>query len=296
MLQAPTFPAPAHVLRKPLFVIDVQHGLCNRLRALASAAVLAEVSGRQLVVVWRTDAHCGARAGDLLHLGLPVIEDGTADQLRERDARVYNYMEIEPGARFGEPVRTEGAREIYVRSAYVLESPQADARAETAFLRALRPAGPVLDLVATQPGPFDLAVHIRMATGPEFDHLAHESPANWPEERHRELTEWRQNSHVRHFVARLDALVAERAATRIFAAADLAASYAILTERYGDRLHVLPRDLYDRSPRQMQFALADLILLTRAPHFLASAGSSFSDMAQRLARPGRKLERSGMEF
>ena len=296
MLQFSALSAPARVHRKPLLVIDVQHGLCNRLRALASAAVIAEASGRQLVVVWRCDAHCGARAGDLLHLALPVIEDGATDLLRDRAARHYNYMEIEPGAKFGQPIRTDGPEDVYIRSAYVLVSPQADQRAETAFLRTLRPSGSVLDLVHAQPGPFDLTLHIRMATGPEFDHLPHESPANWPEGRHQELIEWRQNSNVRHFMARLDALVAAGQATRVFAAADLPASYALLAERYGDRVRMLQRDLYDRSPRQMQYALADLILLTRAPLFMASTGSSFSDLAQRLARPGRRVERSGVEF
>ena len=97
-------------------------------------------------------------------------------------------------------------------------------------------------------------------------------------------------------MARLDALVAEGAVQRVFAAADLAATYAVLTERFRQKLQFLPRTLYDRSPVQMQYALADLILLTRAPRFLASTGSSFSDMAQRLARPGRKMERSGTDF
>ena len=248
------------------------------------------------MVVWNTDAHCGARAGDLLHLALPVVEDGSTDLLRDRAARHYTYMEIEPGAQFGESIRTDGPEDVYVRSAYVLVSPHADQRAETAFLRALRPSAPVLDLVRSLPGPFDLTLHIRMATGPEFDHLPHESPANWPEDRHRELVEWRQDSNVRHFVARLDALVAAGLVDRIFAAADLAASYAVMAERYGGRVQMLQRDLYDRSPRQLQYALADLILLTRAPLFLASTGSSFSDLAQRLARPGRKVERSGVEF
>ena len=296
MLQTPALSTPTVANFKPLLVIDVQHGLCNRLRALASAAVIAEAMGRQLVVVWRTDAHCQARADDLLRLGMPVVEDHVGDLLRERAGQVYNYMEIEPDAQFGEPIQADGPGDVYIRSAYVLVSPQADSLAETAYLRALLPSEIVLDLVRSQPGPFDLALHVRMATGPGYDHLPQESPANWPEDRHRELTQWRQDSHVRQFIARLDALVALGDADRIFAAADLASTYALLTDRYGDRVKMLKRDLYDRSPRQMQYALADLILLTRAPLFLASSGSSFSDMAQRLARPGRQAERSGVDF
>lgn len=279
-------------------IVDVQHGLCNRLRALASAAQIAEAAGRDLVVVWTQDAHCGARAGDLLHLDWPVIEDAAvAARLRAGAARAWNYMEIEPGSAFNAPILDEAVGgDVYVRSAYALVSRWSDPRRASAILRGLRPVPAVLDLVGQVARPFDVALHVRMATGPAFDHLAWEAPANWPEERHRELTEWRKKSDVARFVAVLDRLVDEGSAGRIFAAADLAASYAVLTERYGPRLVHLRRDLFDRSARQMQYALADLILLTAAPLFLASGWSSFSDTAQRLARPGRRVMTSGVDF
>ena len=110
------------------------------------------------------------------------------------------------------------------------------------------------------------------------------------------MTEWRQKSDVSRFVAALDRLLADRTEQSIFVAADLAATYAALTERFGTRIHYLKRDLYDRSARQMQYALADLILLTAAPMFLASTWSSFSEVAQRLARPGRLVWQSGADF
>jgi hypothetical protein len=291
--------APGLATARPRLYIDVQHGLCNRLRALASAAVIAEAVGRQLVVIWRPDAHCRARAGDLLRLPWPVIEDGAAEVMRARSVREWNYMEVEPGAKFDEPVLAETAApagDVYVRSAYVLVSPHRSGPAEARVLRALRPAEAVLDLVQRVARPSAVAVHVRMATGPGFDHLAHEAPTNWPAARHRELTEWRQASAVDRFIAALDRLVAEGGAETIFAAADLAETYAALAGRYGARLRWLSRDLYDRSTLQLQYALADLILLTAAPLFLASSGSSFSDTAQRLARPGRKMRRSGLDF
>lgn len=291
--------APPHHVRHPWLVVDVQHGLCNRLRALASAAVIAQASGHRLVVAWQRDAHCEAGAADLLHLPWPVIEDPSEVALfRARAGRVWNYMEIEDGAAFNEPV-TPGdlaGRNAYLRSAYVLAGPLADHDAETQVLRDLRPVAAVRDMVRSLPGPFDVALHVRMGTGPAFDHLAYEGPQNWPADRHAELTEWRQKSDVARFVAVLDRMVAAGEAGRIFAAADLPATYAVLAERYGARLHFLARDLYDRSPRQLQYALADLILLTRAPVFLASHFSSFSDVAQRLARPGRRMLSSGLDF
>ncbi len=95
---------------------------------------------------------------------------------------------------------------------------------------------------------------------------------------------------------RLDQLIAAGRAETIFLAADLPETYAQFAERYGDRLAWLPRDQFDRSARQLQYALADLLLLTAADLLLASTWSSFSEVAQRLARPGRPINHSGRDF
>lgn len=281
---------------RPRLFVDVQHGLCNRLRAMASGAALAQASGRELVVIWRPDHHCAGRISDILNYTGTVIEDDTADLCRRFARRVYNYMEIEPGAQFEEPLMVlEDQGDIYVRSAYTLTSPQQDFAAEQRFLRALMPSQAVQDLVAQVPHPSDLALHIRTGTGPGFDHLSYESPDNWPAHRHDELIYWRGQSQPEAFVRQLDHLLGQGAET-FFLAADQPQSYQIFARRYGARMRYLPRDLYDRSARQLQYALADLILLTQADHMLASTWSSFSDLAQRLARPGRSLSCSGKDF
>lgn len=292
--------SPPHVTVRPYLYIDAQHGLGNRLRAIASAAAIAQATGRKLVVIWVPDHHCAAQFEDVVSFDGPVLNTPEAAALmRERAATVYNYMEIEAGARFQEPILADPTPlpgDVYVRSAYTLTSPHADRRFEDRFLRNLQPVDAVRALVAGVAHPSQVAVHIRMATGPAFDHLAHESPANWPEERHRELLAWRRRSHVDRFIARLDRLAAEQGRLTIFAAADLAETYALLGERYGEALRFLPRTLFDRSALQVQTAMADMILLTAAPLFLASGWSSFSDVAQRIAPPGRRCEQSGQDF
>lgn len=280
--------------------IDVQHGLANRLRAIASAVVIARRTGLRPVVIWVPDHHCEAPVSALLDLDLPVIEDrAVADRLRAACVRDYNYMEIEPGSDFGAAVLDgplPDAGDVYVRSAYTLVSPHTDAAAEAAVLRALRPRPAVRALLDSVPHPSDLAAHVRMGTGPAFDAMPWESPANWPAERHRELTEWREKSHVDRFIARIDRHLAEAPQATLFVAADLENTYDSLQDRYGARLRRLPRPDYDRSARQVQYALADLMLLAAAPLFLASHWSAFSDVAQRIARPGRRIERSGIDF
>lgn len=281
---------PAHLF------IDTQHGLCNRLRAMASAGVIAKATGRQLVVVWRPDHHCQARLADLLEYPGPVIETDDADRFRARAARVYNYMEIEAGSDHGAAVlEDDPGGDVFIRSAYALTSRLTSMAQEQAFLRHLIPSQPVWDLVQSVPRPSDVAAHIRMATGPDFEHLSFEASANWPAARHRELTEWRSKSDVSRFVERLGQAF-DQGARHAFVAADLAATYCALSDAFGPRIRFLPRDSYDRSPRQLQYALADLMLLTAAPLLLASHWSSFSDVAQRLSRPFHRVERSGIDF
>lgn len=283
---------------RPRLFIDVQHGLANRMRAWASAAVIAERTGRQLVLVWRPDAHCQARVVDLFDYDGPVIEDASANLFRKRSSLFVTLMEIEPGGRvFAQLVLPDPeAGDVYIRSAYVIASPYRDASAERRFLRALRPAEAVRARVASVTHPSTVAAHIRMATGPGFDHLPHEAPDNWPAERHEELAAWRHKSHVQRFIPRLDRVFADDPRATIFIAADLPETYELLAARYGPQLRWQARSLYGREAMQIQSALADVLLLARADLFLSSTWSSFSDMAQILAPAGRPLERSGFDF
>lgn len=288
------------VLRgRPRLFIDAQHGLANRMRTIASADSIARRTGRDLVVIWRPDHHCACRMSDLFDFAGPVIADHRADWCRAQAEAVYNYMEVEPGARFRAPILADTDRvpgDIYIRSAYTLNSPHRRHEDEQIFLRSLVPVQPVLDFMAQVAQPSRLAVHIRMSGGPGYDHLSYEAPANWPAHRHEELMSWRRKSQADRFMARVDTLLEAGRADTIFLAADLLETYTRFTERYGDRMRALRRDLNDRSRRQLQYALADMLLLTAAEHFLASTWSSFSDMAQRLRTPTRPTEHSGLDF
>lgn len=297
MSRAKDLSAPSMIRSLDHLFIDVQHGLCNRLRAMASAGAIAEATGRQLVVVWRPDDHCEARLSDLLRYHGPVLEDEAADHFRSHAVHQYNYMEIEDGARHGEAILAgeDTSGDVFIRSAYSLVSPHLTMAQEQAFLRALVPAPEVAELVAGVNHPSDIAVHIRMATGPAFEHLPYESSKNWPQAQHDELVHWRKKSDVSKFIARLEQLF-DKGARTAFVAADLSATYAALLDRFGSRIRYLPRDRFDRSAVQLQYALADLMLLTAAPVMLASHWSSFSDLAQRLARPFRTVEKSGIDF
>lgn len=48
-----------------LLIVDVRHGLGNRLRAYLSARACARRAGRRLVLVWRPDEHLRVRFEEL---------------------------------------------------------------------------------------------------------------------------------------------------------------------------------------------------------------------------------------
>ena len=129
-------------------VVEVQHGLSNRLRALASALAVAAELKLHLKVIWLPDHHCQARFSDLFRLpyevGQPLLskdvhpivrtlqqlrpqlvwEDSTyspaAHLLSTERFDVYNYMEQEGGkkdARIPAPVKEKS---LYIKSAYRL--------------------------------------------------------------------------------------------------------------------------------------------------------------------------------
>lgn len=287
--------APTVSTRRAKIFIDGQHGLGNRMRAIGSAAAIAEKTDRELVIVWHPDAHCECRFSDLFDYKGAVIEEAFVDSAKELGCDVYNYMEVEPGAEKDAEIRL-GDRDIYARSAYVLNNPHSSWEAENRFLRGLRPVQAVRDMVASVRTPNDVSAHVRMVGGTEYEHLAFEATDNWTEEGHMLTDYWRKKSHFRHFIKRLDTLIAEGRAGRIFLAADKPETYEEFKGCFGDRVAMLEREVYDRSAEQLRYALADVLLLGSAPLLLGSSWSSFSELAMRLSPRKMEIEMSGKDF
>ena len=88
--------SPVVFSTKPKFFIDAQHGLGNRLRAIGSAAAIADHQGYELVIVWEPDEHCNCYFHDLFDYSGAVI-DSSFKTINEDNMSVYNYMEIEGG-------------------------------------------------------------------------------------------------------------------------------------------------------------------------------------------------------
>ncbi|SDY83771.1 glycosyltransferase [Citreimonas salinaria] len=293
---APRLAAPHLAPARPRLFIDAQHGLGNRMRAIGSAAAIAEATGRELVIVWDPDHHCQARLADLFHHLGAIVEESFVAEAAGMGCAVYNYMEIEPGAHKDAALDLSHGGDIYARSAYALNAAPSHWAAENRFLHTLRPTEPVQALVDGAGGPFDVSLHVRMVGAPGTDTASYDRAENWTGEGHAAINHWREQSHYSRFMKRLDALIAAGAADRVFLAADAPETYAAFAETYGDRVRRLERTAYDRSTAQLVHALADAILLGRAPLLLGSTWSSFSELAMRLSRQDIKSEMSGTDF
>jgi len=60
---------------KQIFYVEVVNGLGNRLRTLASAAVIAKSTNRKLIIIWIPSHHCEAKFNDLFDSEFEIIED-----------------------------------------------------------------------------------------------------------------------------------------------------------------------------------------------------------------------------
>ena len=287
---------PKIVSSRPRLFIDAQHGLGNRMRAIGSAAAIAEATERELVIVWETDHHCQGRMSDLFDYKGAVIEEAFVQDAWGRGALVYNYMEIEDGAKKDAPLDLSWGGDIYARAAYVLNAEPSTWESENRFLRALTPVDAVRDLVASVRTPNDVSAHVRMVGAPGSDSASYDRAENWTADGHAAINHWREKSHYSNFMARLDALIAKDDTAQIFVAADKSETYEAFTQAYGDQVTYLRRELYDRSAVQLQYALADVLLLGKASLLMGSNWSSFTELAIRLSPGPIKYEKSGVDF
>ena len=294
--QSPRYRPPQFLLPKAKVFIDVQHGLGNRLRALASAACIAQAMDKELILVWQPDHHCQARINDLFDYQGIVEENSFVNEAYSTCEKVYNYMPSEaPGGKDQEiDLSLQGS--IYLRSAFVLNSKATDLAKENQILQSLEPIPFIQGLVAAVRHPNSVSAHVRMAGGKNYEHLPYERVENWTPKDHELIAHWREKSQPSRFEAYLDHLIARGEAATIFLAADLVETYEIFKRKYGHRITYLPRQVNDRSVQQLQYALADALLLSKASMFLGSSWSSFSELAIRLGQTGLKTKMSGVDF
>lgn len=271
--------------------IDVRHGLGNRLRAMASAAIIAKNTERELRIIWVPDEHCEASFSDLFDTNLTVISKPlSADEFR--GMHFIDYM----GNDKGQIINVSKSDGLLIRSAFSLNSPMTSWHEENDFLRSLSISPQVEGLIGDIRTDGCVGVHVRMQGSAGTDINSFDCPSNWSSIDHQKIVSWRNKSHYSNFVRKLQEERAKAGPFRLFLAADLPEVYDAFSEAFGDDVTFLQRNCYDRSSKQVQYALADLYLLSKCQQLYGSNWSSFTEIAHRLSSSISVVELSGVDF
>ena len=281
--------------RSKLF-IDAQHGLGNRLRAIGSAAAIAESEGYELVIVWEPDEHCNCYFHDLFEYDGLVLDSSASKKINDANMVFYNYMEVEGGTK-NAPIKFVNNKSIYIRSAFTLVHDSSNWSAENKFIQTLKPVERVRELVHSVLHPNDVSVHIRMGEKSAAGIPSYEkSDDNWSLSDQALIDNWRSKSNFKMFFDFLDSLVFQNPSLSIFIACDNEQAYAEMLKKYGSRIRYLQRSCFDRSTSQIQYALSDAILLSKSPLLLGSNWSSFTELARRFATKNLQTMLAGVDF
>ncbi len=281
----------AHTARKPRLVIDAQHGLGNRLRAITSAYAFSTVHDRELVIRWVRDEHCDCSFESLFQFDGEVESDSSSNS---ENALTLDLMNKAFRDSFSPDTLARTSRDVIIQSAYKFTHGQPYHKIEREFLHTLKPSVDVQSLIDSVRSPNDVSAHIRMNGGASTDPHG-DVAGDWSKIEDEIARRARSRSHYGYFFKRLDELLGNSEKSTIFLASDNSETYDAFSSKYGDRVAFLSRAVFDRSEEQLKYALADMILLSRAPILLGSSWSSFTEVAHSLAR-NQRLEMSGKHF
>lgn len=277
---------------KKLYV-HPQHGLANRLRAVASAWLLAEKANLDLVIIWEKDMHCNASFKELFKTPLVVID--SLNSINIDNCIIYNYMDDEEGSEKDKYIEHNIDKDIYVKSAYVLNHKYATWKDENIFLRKLvQVQDDIQAIINTYDVKDRIGVHIRQGGGKGHDTSAWNRPENWSQKGQDEMYYWREQSKPAVFIKKMHVILEKNPEATFYLATDEPESYTLMDEHFHDKLMYVTREVFDRSTEQQKFALIDIILLSKTKRMLGSNWSSFSEIANRIG--GMPYEKSGIDF
>lgn len=285
--------------KRKIIAINLKHGLCNRLRALASAKVLSESTHRWLRVISIRDMHFNADLGEMLNLTASNLFDVwnffDDSEINAQTFVTYDYMRKNTTVQetLNLEIDVKNTKHIYISSAYVINHPLISYRTLQGALRSLVPTANVHGIMklyerAVRPSTARFAqigVHLRSL--PPATELIGLSKAAYPTWGWEGLTEQRQiSSNVTRYASELEKYADDSV---VFVASDNPNSLAAFRSAMSNsskRIVSIKSScatVSARSRRCMEFAFADLLILAQSSVILGSGWSSFTDIAGRLA-------------
>lgn len=267
----------------------------NRLRSLASAAVISAKTKRHLRVIWKSDNHCSADFYDLFDKNqtFDVYNSIDKKELSNKNIQIYNYMEPEVGAKKYVNIEHNTDKHIYVKSAYILSSKLVQESQISEFLRNLVPSAPVRKIIDSFP---DMSRCIGV-------HIRNKSPKNeiklnkneYPTDGWNDLMKYRKAAKAEVFISEMEAIMTKDPDTCFFVSGDNEASKTSIQKAFEtSHVWVLEGSCDDRTVNCLHKALAELYILGRTKRILGSFWSSYSEVAGLLV--GKRPIYAGKDF
>lgn len=296
-------------LAQRILFAHVQHGLGNRLRALASAMAFAKNTDRVLVIVWETDAHISAKFTDLFETEIPVIAKfkpswpfANHEKFDKawRMVRGYNYQEIEgKGAVKDAYISDYENKHIYFKSSCIMNTDikLSNWELDNDMLRSLQPAKFILDAVDDLQLRFNLTkrvgIHVRDRTlNRDIDHV--NFTTEYGDRASSTMDYWRRKSSHKVFAAEMRKLVQGDPSTTFYVATDTVQVLQYFVKEFPGRIVYTHRDCDGRDGYCVRFALIDILALSKTKMLYGSNWSSFTEAAERFG--GLKAKLAGQDF
>ena len=296
---------------RPKFIIEPLNGLGNRVRALASGAVIAATLNYNLIINWIPDEHCQCKFGDLfVDTDFIVVSTHIKDDRVRYPVAVRSCDETEEQAVDSLLAKDEKEhKDIHIASASVIKCKETSWSLEKKWIRAnLHPVHRIVCEVERYErffaGGLPIGVHIRMGQDPKVSPF--ERTDGWDPEKKVALEANRKSSNYSYFMEEIEKIWRARPNQRFVLCADNPDIYLAFTKRYKSRIDpgeggpgifFTDKSQWDRSASQLSNALVDIILLSKCSGLLGSPWSSFTELASRLTEvPGYKVRLAGTDF
>ncbi|EME29338.1 glycosyltransferase [Galdieria sulphuraria] len=283
-----------------LFVIHVQHGLGNRLRALASALAYVELIPHIPILIWECDHHMGAKWEDLFedlsNVVISPVEDESLLKNPFGNFFVIDYMKVTTRQRYPLPLEYTISQHIYWKSAYLLhvvgyQSAQIIRRfhylVKSQFSK-LIPIQPLKQVILENcPREPFIGFHIRQRLLHEEKFVTKNPQLEYGYFSARIIDKYRSKNRVAYFCTTASTLLSLYPSISIYTAADSYLSYEQLFHCVQNKIAVDHRRLLplsistceNRSRLCIQKALVDLYCLSQSNLLFGSLWSSFTEVA-----------------
>jgi hypothetical protein len=299
--------------QKKRLYIDVQNGIGNRLRALASAYILAKESNRELVVIWLPNNHCDCKFTDLFKInfvlhGIKIVQNLDDFGVLNININIKNTEIIHIGednnidvydysVKKNMYIDLNTNKDIFIRSACILNNEKTNWYKECTFLRTLEIHEELAKKLFQHSLDFSIysliGVHIRM--GQNMSTYDYEKIDHYSETAKESITKWRSKSHWKNFAEYMKILIKSTPEQKFFVSCDNKDTYLELLKEFPiGTIYYLNRDVDDRSLEQIKYALLDVYLLSRTKYILGSNWSSFTELVLRLGNNNAKY--AGIDF